>query len=107
MMSNEEMDYKLSRLQPGGSCKRMFDSWAYLDSKGTLHKLTNDGYYFGFGTNMWSSTYWKNNGTWAMGNISTSKKGLIQAIENDVKKCNFPEWVSGFGKIPAIEEALL
>lgn len=107
MMSEEEIDYKLSRLKPGGSCTRMFNSWAYLDSKGTLHKITNDGYYFGWGCNMWSSSYWNNKGYWCMGTISDSKKRLIEEIEIEVKKGNFLEWVSGFGKILAIEEELL
>jgi hypothetical protein len=103
MITEEEMDYKLSRLKKGGSCKKIGDTWAYLDSNGTLHKLVNQGYYFEWKTNMWVSSFW-NNENWGAGEISDTKKRLIQRIENE----NYSiKWVKGYGKVPAIEEVLL
>lgn len=96
-MNDEKLDYKLHRLEKTRSTCLQAGNWAYLDSKGGLHKLTNDGYYFAWKCNMWTSSYWNNN-TWCMGEIGSSKKQLIANIENEISKGHFIKWEDGFGK---------
>lgn len=94
-MDDEQLDYQLHRLKKGKSTCLEPGNWAYLDSKGGLHKLTNDGYYFAWRCDMWSSSYWHKN-SWCMGEIGYSKGGLISKIENGNHS---PLWVEGFGKV--------
>jgi len=94
-MKDEQLDYQLHRLKNGRSTCFEPGNWAYLDSKGGLHKLTNQGYYSPWRCNMWASSYWFR-GSWSMGTIGYSKGGLITAIENKVN--DYPEWLEGFGK---------
>lgn len=93
-MNDEQLDYQLHRLKEGKSTCFEPGNWAYLDSKGGLHKLTNEGYYFSWKCDMWTSSYW-HKGRWCMGEISYSKGALISTIE---KNGLSPRWVEGFGK---------
>jgi len=93
-MNDEQLDFQLHRLNEGKSTCLEKGNWAYLDSKGGLHKLTNQGYYSPWKCNMWGSSYWFK-GSWALGEISYSKAGLISTIE---KKGLAPKWEKGFGK---------
>ena len=93
-MNDEKLDYQLHRLQRGKSTCFEAGNWGYLDSNGGLHKLTNNGYYFAWKCDMWVSSYWFK-GSWSMGEIGSSKGGLISTIE---KKGLAPKWVKGFGK---------
>lgn len=93
-MNDEQLDYQLHRLKEGKSTCLEPGNWAYLDSKGGLHKLTNAGYYFAWQCDMWTSSYW-HKGSWVLGEIGYSKGGLISTIE---KSGLAPRWVKGFGK---------
>jgi len=93
-MNDEQLDFKLHRLNQGKSTCLEPGNWAYLDTKGGLHKLTNRGYYSPWKCNMWGSSYWFK-GSWSMGEIGYSKGGLISTIE---KRGLAPKWESGFGK---------
>ena len=94
-LNDEQLDYQLHRLKNGKSTCLEAGNWAYLDSKGGLHKLRNQGYYSPWQCDMWGSSYWSK-GSWSMGTIGYSKAGLITAIENNVN--DYPKWVHGFGK---------
>ena len=93
-MEIEALDYKLTRLQIGKSTCIKPGQWAYLCTDGSLHRLTNEGYYFAWKCDMWSSCYW-NNGGWVLGTISHSKLRLIREIE---KVGPYPQWTRGFSK---------
>lgn len=93
-MNDEQLDYQLHRLKEGKSTCFEPGNWGYMDSEGGLHKLTNRGYYFAWGCDMWSSCYW-HKGSWVLGEIGYSKGGLISTIE---KQGLAPKWVEGFGK---------
>ena len=98
MDMDEHLDFTLSRLKlSSGKCLTP-GNWCYLDSKGALHKLKNEGYYFGWGTNMWVHSYWCSKRlVWGMGEISSTKKELIEKIENS--KQSYPKWTNGWGKV--------
>lgn len=100
-MNDEQLDYQLHRLSKGKSTCFESGNWAYLDSKGGLHKLRNEGYYAPWKCDMWVSSYWSKN-SWAMGKISPSKSGLILEIENNIN--DYPEWIEGFGKTPSLSD---
>ena len=104
-MNDEALDYKLHRLEKRKSTCLQPGNWAYLDSNGGLHKLTNDGYYAPWKSVMWTSSYWSG-GRWAMGEIAYTKGGLIAIIE---KRGIAPTWLEGFGKLKEdeIDEMLL
>lgn len=111
----ESLDYKLSRLKRGKSTCIKAGEWAYLATDGSLHKLTNNGYYFAWKQDMWTSSSWfwdekprhatiKPYG-WSMGPIGYGKGHLITVIEGKIKdaqnqgrKGAFQEWKRGFGK---------
>jgi len=102
MIKDELLDYKLHRLEKGKSTCLEAGNWAYLDSKGTLHKLENRGYYFAWKCDMWASCYWNNN-SWVLGEIGSGKKQLIENIEHEVSKGNYILWENGFGKTNKLE----
>ncbi len=93
-MEIESLDYKLSRLKPGISTCIKPGEWAYLALDGSLHKLKNDGYYSPWKRDMWTSSYWLNDGRWGMGEIAPSKKVLIFMIEGR----RYSVWKRGFGR---------
>ena len=111
----ENLDYKLTRLVPGKSSCIKAGEWAYLASDGSLHKLTNDGYYSPWQQDMWTSCCWfwdekprhasiKPYG-WSLGPIGYGKGHLITVIEGKIKDARdrgrrgaFPEWKRGFGR---------
>lgn len=111
----ESLDYKLSRLSVGKSTCIKAGEWAYLATDGSLHRLSNQGYYFAWKCDMWGSSTWfwdekprhatiKPYG-WAMGEISYGKGALISVIEAKIKKAQadgrngaYPAWKRGFGK---------
>ena len=99
---DEHLDYKLSRLTNGKSTCIKPKYWAYLDSKGGLHKITNEGYYFGFQCDMWVSAYWDNK-SWCAGKVSDTKKGVIKEIENSLIEGDSIKWTQGWGKTENIE----
>jgi hypothetical protein len=97
MDMNEHLDYTLFRLKAGSSKCLQPGNWCYLDSKGGLHKLKNEGYYFGWRTNMWVHSYWCSKSlVWGAGEIAQTKKDLIRRIENSVS--HYSPWLRGFGK---------
>ncbi len=97
MDMNEHLDYTLFRLRAGSSKCLQPGNWCYLDSKGGLHKLKNEGYYFGWRTNMWVHSYWCSKSlVWGAGEIAQTKKDLITRIENSVS--HYSPWLRGFGK---------
>lgn len=105
----ESLDYKLSRLKPGKSTCIKPGEWAYLATDGSLHKITNNGYYFAWKRDMWISSFWFweeqnqhaikpfagamgpiNYGKikpygWASGPIGYGKRHLITVIEDKIK----------------------
>jgi len=105
MKTDEQMDYVLHRLKLEKSICMIPGNWAYLASNGSLHKLVNEGYYSPWRTNMWVSSYHFFNPqrgcTWGLGEIASSKKQLIQAIE--AKVSDYPPWEDGYGKTSKIE----
>ena len=104
-MDDEKLDYVLHRLKPMGSACLKKGNWAYLASNGSLHKLRNEGYYFAWKTNMWVHSYhiFDENGrcSWGAGEIASTKKALIQAIESRVS--DYAKWEDGYGKTTKIE----
>jgi len=110
----ESLDYKLSRLKRGKSTCIKAGEWAYLATDGSLHRITNNGYYFAWKQDMWVSCSWFWNEQrhpsvkpygWAMGPIGYGKGHLITVIEDKVKEAQgrgrdgaFQPWTRGFGK---------
>ena len=110
----ESLDYKLSRLKRGKSTCIKAGEWAYLATDGSLHRITNDGYYFAWKQDMWTSCswFWKEGQHpsvkpygWSMGPIGYGKGHLITVIERKVKEAQeqgrkgaFQAWTRGFGK---------
>jgi len=92
-MEIEALDYKLSRLKPGHSTCIRPGEWAFLSPDGSLHRLVNEGYYAPWKRDMWTSSYWMNDG-WGLGLIAASKGRLINRISNHI----YPLWMKGFGK---------
>ena len=93
-MEIEALDYNLSRLKPGKSTCIRSGEWAFLSSDGSLHRLVNEGYYAPWKQNMWTSSYWMNDG-WGMGLIAATKDRLIERIS---AYRIYPQWTEGFGK---------
>lgn len=97
MDMNEHLDYTLFRLKPGTSKCLEAGNWCYLDTKGGLHKLTNEGYYFVSRNNMWAHSYWCSKRlVWRELEIATTKKDLIRKIEYNIDY--YEAWTNGFGK---------
>lgn len=103
-MNDETLDYKLHRLKEGKSTCLEKGHWAYLASNGSLHKLVNHGYYFEWKCDMWVHSYHgqaKDGNFWGCGEISYSKKSLIEKIESKVS--NYRPWTRGYGKTDGFE----
>lgn len=107
MMNDEAFDYKIHRLKPGRSTCMEKGNWAYLDSRGGLHKIKNYGYYHPWGSDMWVHSVWSKNRRgelwfWTNGVECCSTKGeIISLIESRVHQ--WPLWTEGFGKTEGFE----